>query len=156
MKDNAFTTDVPAVDSHLSGCIRLTGRVLASARHPPRVLVVEDEPATRDAIVALLAVEGFDVSAARSGFEAVDMIRTWIPDIAVLDIRLPEYDGFAVASVLRGIAATAQIALVAATAYDPAEFARYGDSGHFDALFCKGEDGGELTALLRSFLPAKG
>lgn len=122
----------------------------------PRVLVVDDLAAARQAIVALLALEGFDVRAAASGPEAVDLVREWPPHVVVLDVTMPEHDGFAVAAVLRGLRSTAEAVIVATTGYDIDELKAKGPIENFDALFLKGEDGALLTTLIRTAIVQKG
>ncbi|MEK6294350.1 MAG: response regulator [Paraburkholderia tropica] len=118
--------------------------------------MVDDLAAARQAIVALLALEGFDVRAAASGPEAVDLVREWPPHVVVLDVTMPEHDGFAVAAVLRGLRSTAEAVIVATTGYDIDELKAKGPIENFDALFLKGEDGALLTTLIRAAIVQKG
>ncbi|RQN36235.1 response regulator [Paraburkholderia tropica] len=83
--------------------------------------------------------------------EAIDTLRAWVPDVVVLDIQLPVYDGFEVATVLRSVPSTAEVPVIAATAYDLSEVMGRGAAGHFDAIFRKGDDGSAFTMLVRSF-----
>ena len=59
-----------------------------------KVLVVEDDRATREMIVAALAEAGYAVFAARNGAEGLDRCREFGPDVVVLDLTMPEVDGF--------------------------------------------------------------
>lgn len=59
-----------------------------------KVLVVEDDRAIREMIVAALAEAGYAVAAARSGAEGLDRCRDFGPDVVVLDLTMPEVDGF--------------------------------------------------------------
>jgi len=68
---------------------------------PESVLVVEDEPALRDTLVYNLKKEGFTVEAVGDGRSALESARRLKPDLIVLDIMLPELDGFEVARILR-------------------------------------------------------
>jgi two-component system OmpR family response regulator len=63
----------------------------------PRVLVVDDEPAIVDVISMALRHHGFGVEAAASGREALDLVRRWRPHVMVLDVMLPDMEGFEVA-----------------------------------------------------------
>ncbi len=58
-----------------------------------KVLVVEDDRAIRDMIVATLAERGYAVAAARNGAEALERCRGFIPDLIVLDLHMPEVNG---------------------------------------------------------------
>jgi two-component system OmpR family response regulator len=65
------------------------------------VLVVDDEPNILELLSAALRMSGFEVHSADTGAAAVSMAALVSPDIVVLDVGLPDYDGFAVAQMLR-------------------------------------------------------
>lgn len=60
----------------------------------PSALVVEDEEQDRDELVHILSTEGFTVTTARTGREALDALEASDYDLIVLDILLPQIDGF--------------------------------------------------------------
>lgn len=66
-----------------------------------KVLVVEDDPAIRDALTYNLTKEGYEVTSAGDGLEALKVARASAPDLVVLDLMLPELDGFDVTRALR-------------------------------------------------------
>jgi CheY-like chemotaxis protein len=66
-----------------------------------RILVAEDDPGVRDLIRARLTNAGYDTHTAHNGREAVERMRSLKPDGMVLDINMPELDGFGVLEVLR-------------------------------------------------------
>jgi two-component system response regulator MprA len=66
-----------------------------------RVLVVDDEPAVREALRRALAVEGYAVDLAENGAEALRTIGLAEPDVVVLDVLMPEVDGLAACRLLR-------------------------------------------------------
>ncbi|NWG08068.1 MAG: response regulator transcription factor [Chloroflexi bacterium] len=68
---------------------------------PETILVVEDEPALRDTLIYNLKKDGFTVEAVGDGRSALDSARKLKPDLILLDIMLPELDGFEVARILR-------------------------------------------------------
>src|SRR5512144_2914770 len=68
---------------------------------PESILVVEDEPALRDTLSYNLKKDGFAVEAVGDGRTALDSARSLKPDLIVLDLMLPEIDGFEVCRVLR-------------------------------------------------------
>ncbi len=70
-----------------------------------RILVVEDQPDLADMLARNLTVEGFDVRTAGDGRDVVPLVRSWRPDLVILDLMLPGLDGF---EVLRGIRAEYQ------------------------------------------------
>ncbi|MEU7001013.1 response regulator transcription factor [Nonomuraea sp. NPDC046570] len=67
-----------------------------------RLLIVEDEPNILELLAASLRFAGFDVSTAGSGLDAVAAVQRHRPDLVVLDVMLPDMDGFEVVRRLRG------------------------------------------------------
>jgi two-component system response regulator PrrA len=68
----------------------------------PKVLVVDDDPAIRTALERGLRLEGFDVECASDGRDALGCVSAAPPDVIVLDVTMPELDGVAVTTTLRG------------------------------------------------------
>jgi DNA-binding response OmpR family regulator len=67
----------------------------------PKILVVEDEPALVDTLEYSLTRQGYDVRVATDGMKALEMARQTQPDLVVLDIMLPQLDGYEVCRILR-------------------------------------------------------
>ena len=67
----------------------------------PRVLVVDDEEHITELVAMGLTYNGFDVERAASGRSALDMVQSRRPDLIVLDVMLPDLDGFEVARRIR-------------------------------------------------------
>jgi DNA-binding response OmpR family regulator len=67
----------------------------------PRALVVEDAPEFAAMIVPILAEAGYDVRVAETGTDGLVQLRTWTPDLVMLDVVLPDIDGFEVCRRLR-------------------------------------------------------
>ncbi|HJS19028.1 MAG TPA: response regulator transcription factor [Anaerolineales bacterium] len=68
---------------------------------PETILVVEDEPALRDTLSYNLQKDGFSVESVGDGRAALDSARNIKPDLIILDLMLPEIDGFEVCRILR-------------------------------------------------------
>ncbi|MCL7979791.1 MAG: response regulator [marine benthic group bacterium] len=64
------------------------------ARDPPRIAVVDDESGVRNGLTRLLRSAGFDSDAYAGGAEFLDDLATARPDGLILDLRMPEMDGF--------------------------------------------------------------
>ncbi|MGB6770471.1 MAG: response regulator transcription factor [Candidatus Dormiibacterota bacterium] len=69
---------------------------------PPRVLVVDDEPAITDFIQLGLTREGFEVETAADGRAALTVVDRFAPDVVVLDVMMPRMDGIELTRVLAG------------------------------------------------------
>jgi two-component system OmpR family response regulator len=83
---------------------------------PVRVLVVDDEPHIADLVATVARYEGWQAQTANSGVDALGTAATFDPDIVVLDLMLPDLDGFAVLDRLR--ASGAMVPVVFLTARD--------------------------------------
>lgn len=83
-----------------------------------RVLFVEDDAATLNGYAAYLSGQGCDVIPVRTGHDALTMAQTTKFDVVVLDLGLPDVDGWEVARHLKASAATAQVPVIALTGAD--------------------------------------
>jgi len=82
----------------------------------PKILVVDDEPEAVELLEFNLKQAGYVVSTAGDGAEALKRARTQTPDLILLDVMLPEMDGFEICKSLRLDPATAKIPIVMLTA----------------------------------------
>jgi two-component system alkaline phosphatase synthesis response regulator PhoP len=81
------------------------------------ILTVDDERDVTDLVSFHLNKAGYDVLTASSGREALEIIQHHRPDLIVLDLMLPDIDGFGVCEILRRQASTATIPVVILTAW---------------------------------------
>ena len=82
----------------------------------PRVLVVDDSEVIRELISVNLELEGFEVSTAEDGQDALDRIEQVQPDLVTLDVVMPRLNGFETAARLRANPATRHIPVVMVSA----------------------------------------
>jgi two-component system KDP operon response regulator KdpE len=75
------------------------------------VLVVDDEPRMTRFIRMNLELEGYQVVEAHNGLEALDKVRADLPDLVILDVMMPELDGFETLEMLREVSSTPVIML---------------------------------------------
>lgn len=85
----------------------------SSQRDGKRILVVDDEPRMIGFIRMNLELEGHQVIEAHSGVEALEAIRTKLPDMVLLDVMMPELDGFETLRMLREFSSIPVIMLTA-------------------------------------------
>lgn len=104
---------------------------------PARVLVVEDCPDTAATLAILLRHWGHVTCQARSGPEAVQAAYAFEPDVAILDIGLPQMDGFEVAAAMRRQCGGEKLLLVALTGYANEEYRERSYQAGFDHYLVK-------------------
>jgi DNA-binding response OmpR family regulator len=85
----------------------------SSTRRRQRILVVDDEPRMIDFIRLNLEHDGFEVSQAESGLVALDQLRDQLPDLVLLDIMMPDLNGFETLKLMREISTVPVIMLTA-------------------------------------------
>jgi CheY-like chemotaxis protein len=90
--------------------------VEAAGVAPTRVLVVDDEPPIRLLCRVNLALAGMDVLEAADGEEGLEVARTAVPDLVLLDLMMPRTDGWTVAQELKGDERTREVPIVFLTA----------------------------------------
>ncbi|MEV5826524.1 response regulator transcription factor [Spirillospora sp. NPDC052242] len=114
-----------------------------------RVLVVEDEPTIARAVADRLAAEGFAVATAADGPAAVERAREWRPDLIVLDVMLPGFDGL---EVCRRVQAERPVPVLMLTARDDETDLLVGLGVGADDYVTKPFSMRELVARIRAVL----
>jgi signal transduction histidine kinase/DNA-binding response OmpR family regulator len=128
----------------------------AARREPPLILVVEDNPVAALQIRTVLEEQGYMVQAVSSGAEALVALPQIRPDLIILDLMMPEVDGFQVLEQLRAMPATATIPVLVLTAREltPEDRARLAHH-HIRQFVQKGNlNREELAACVRRLLGA--
>jgi PAS domain S-box-containing protein len=117
---------------------------------PVRVLVVDDEQANLDLLEALLEPAGFGVIRAGGGQEGIDLARSQMPNLILLDLMMPDLTGFDVVEALRADEATRSIPIMVLTAKALTEDDKRALNGQVAAIFQRNSVAGtELIAWLR-------
>jgi CheY-like chemotaxis protein len=104
---------------------------------PRRVLIVEDNDDARQMLHEALAFSGHHVRAARDGASGLALAAETRPDVALIDIGLPDLDGYELARRLRAVPGGRRIGLIAITGYGQAEDQRRAYEAGFDAHLTK-------------------
>lgn len=117
---------------------------------PAKILVVDDEPRAVTLLRNLLLPEGYHVLTAHSGAEALAVAKQEIPDVVLLDVMMPELDGFAVCAQLREDPRLAHVPILMLTALDDRDSLLSGLRAGADDFISKPFDSTELRARLRT------
>jgi two-component system, OmpR family, response regulator len=116
-----------------------------------RVLVVDDNVSAAQALATYLSLEGMECEAAFGGHAAVSVATEFRPHVIIMDISMPDCDGYQAALALRGDARTKEVAIVAFTAFDEAELRQHVLDHEFDAYYHKGQAPSRLATLFTLF-----
>lgn len=119
-----------------------------------KVLVVDDEDAITDLVATALRYEGFDVEVASSGREALTAVRSYRPDVVVLDVMMEDLDGFEV--IRRMTSEGLRVPVLFLTARDATEDRVHGLTLGADDYICKPFSLAELIARVRVALRRSG
>ena len=115
-----------------------------------RIVLVEDSPDVRETMRDLLEHLGHRVTEARTGIEGFEAILAERPDVALVDVGLPDIDGYEVARRLRATAQGNELFLVALTGHAGAEARARASAVGFDLCLTKPVDLDELERVVRS------
>lgn len=113
------------------------------------VLVVEDDPEINELVGAYVQIAGFNYQSALTGAQAVAKATSARPSLIVLDIMLPDFDGFEVARRLKSEEQTRRIPIVMLTALDRDEYRERGRSSGAVEYLTKPFDPDKLLATIK-------
>jgi DNA-binding response OmpR family regulator len=134
--------------------LRLLARVQRS-ENAPDVLIVDDDQSTRDMLRRMLVKEGWTVREAANGAEGLEQLARAVPAVMLLDLMMPELDGFEVLRAVRQTAAWRDIPVVIVTSKDLSRDELEWLRGHALDVFQKGAySRAELIAAVRAMVEA--
>lgn len=114
---------------------------------PTTILIADDYDDNRELLRLLLTGAHYEVCEARNGHECITAAREKLPDLIMVDLSMPELDGWEVFQLLRSDAATAHIPCVAVTAHTEADCKRALQVG-FNAFVSKPFKTEEMLAIV--------
>jgi DNA-binding response OmpR family regulator len=119
------------------------------------ILIVDDEPDNVDMLSQELEEEGYALMTARDGAEALIKVQEHLPDLILLDVMMPNVDGFTVCRILKGSGKTVLIPVIMLTALRSHQDRVRGIEAGADDFISKPFDRVELLAKIRSLLRQK-
>jgi two-component system OmpR family response regulator len=129
-------------------------RLVRADGSPLRALVVDDEPDLADVLTSMLGYEGWDVRTARNGATAIEIGAEFGPDAVILDVNLPDTNGFEVLRRLRAL--NPRVCVLFLTARDSVEDRVAGITAGGDDYVVKPFSMEEVLARLRGLVRRAG
>ena len=125
------------------------------AERPGRILVVDDNPDNVEIIATRLRFRGYEILEARTGKEALAAVRKCAPDLILLDVMLPDIDGYEISRRIKGDERLPFIPIILVTARDTTQDKVAGLDAGADDYLTKPVNFAELEARVRSMLRIK-
>jgi pilus assembly protein CpaE len=119
---------------------------------PQKILIADDDVETLRLIGLMLQRQGFEIIAAANGAQALEMTQTASPDLIILDVMMPDMDGYQVTRQLRQDARTSDIPILMFTAKSQVEDKVTGYEAGVDEYITKPIHPAELVARVKSLL----
>jgi DNA-binding response OmpR family regulator len=127
----------------------------AAEARPARILIADDNPQGVELLEAYLGGTDYDIETAADGEETLRKVRSWKPDLLLLDVMMPKISGFEVCKRLRADPATRDLAVLMITALDqPSDVDRAVEAGTDDFL-TKPINKAELLLRVRAALKSR-
>jgi CheY-like chemotaxis protein len=118
--------------------------------HAPRVLIVDDNADAADVMVMMLEMHDCNAMSVGTGIDALSASLSFLPDMILLDIGLPDMDGYEVARQLRADPRIGEVILVALTGWGSASDRLRSAAAGFDAHLTKPVEVATILSLLRT------
>lgn len=154
-KGARFIIRFPAIPAPQAEAQAPTAAEAVEVRELRKILLIEDNEDARHALLTVLRHYGFRTFAAANGLEGLSVADEVQPDAAIIDIGLPQYDGYEVARRLRSSTGGERMLLIALTGYSSREARSQAMEAGFDEYLIKPVSPTELADLIESrFQPA--
>jgi signal transduction histidine kinase/CheY-like chemotaxis protein len=152
-KGSRFTLTLPSIEAPVPTRRRLSDPV--QVRELRKILLIEDNEDARRSMLTVLRHYGYRAFEAADGFEGIATADELQPDAAIVDIGLPQYDGYEVAKRLRAGPGGSRILLIALTGYSSQEARQKAKYAGFDEYLVKPVAPKDLAQLIELRLDAR-
>jgi putative two-component system response regulator len=142
-------------DSNTLGHGQAAGAMVGGATANALVLVVDDQDSARQGLMKLLSQEGYRVTSAVNGIDAIDAVVREEPDLVLMDVMMPELDGFEACRTLKSLPATRLTPIVLVTALQDSKDRIRGIEAGADDFISKPINFHELKARVQSLVRIK-
>lgn len=119
---------------------------------PSHILVVDDDGDSRELLCIVLEHEGYRVSQAASGEDALQTVAVQVPDLVLLDVIMGGMDGYAVAARLKAQPLTQRVSIILLTGLDDSSARALAKAAGINDVLTKPIDRHVLCARVRSLL----
>ncbi len=120
-----------------------------------QVMLIEDDPVNQQIAVGLLHAAGAGITVATNGKTAIALLGDALPDVILLDIQMPELDGYATARQIRKMPGCEELPIIAMTAHAFSEAKEKAVAAGMNDFLSKPVDPDEMTRTLYRWAPAK-
>ncbi|HTB95493.1 MAG TPA: response regulator [Terracidiphilus sp.] len=124
--------------------------------HTKRVMIVDDEKLIADTLVLIFEQNGYEARSAYSAEEALQLIGEWHPDLAILDIILPQMNGVDLAILLKAEAPQCRVVLISGHVITDTLLHQAARDGHNFQVYPKPTPPADLLAKARDLLSESG
>jgi CheY-like chemotaxis protein len=128
----------------------MSGEAPPDSKGRKRILIVDDDDDARDVLGEMIGALGHDTFQASTGHEAIERAQSTPLDLVLIDLSLPDTDGFEVARRIRGSGSNAGTRLVALTGYSDEASRRSASAAGFDDFLVKPAYGTALEELVNA------
>ncbi len=128
---------------------------MAGALKGTAVLVADDDADNLEILTYLIGLEGGVVRGARTARDALELLLTWTPDVLLLDISMPEMDGYELLAAIRGVQRFCDIPAIAVTAHAYEHDKQRAKDAGFREHITKPYDAAVLIDLVEKLAPKR-
>ena len=120
---------------------------MSSSFEPKRVLFVDDERLIADTLAIIFSSQGYETRAVYSAEQALELISDWLPNLAIIDVRLPGMNGIDLAIRLRAEYPDCRLSLFSGQASTSDLLERARQNGHSFDIIAKPVPPGEIASM---------